>query len=164
MPDDPSFPELARSLRSLGAARDAASQAAHDAIFTPLIDARVRAAHAGEGEVVGIFSGIVLSEQIERGVVEAAIAGAEPAALARARAASARELIEPLRAALAALDDCAAAATLAGLASPEGNAWLAGLRRVFGAADDACTHLARLLSSPRSAEQPSRRWFGPRKG
>ncbi|MDB4884087.1 MAG: hypothetical protein JWL95_2853, partial [Gemmatimonadetes bacterium] len=75
MPDDARFPELVRSLRSLGMARDAASQAAHDAIFTPLIDARVRAAHAGERDVVGIFRGVILAEEIERGVVAAAVAG-----------------------------------------------------------------------------------------
>src|SRR3954462_15956369 len=98
MPDDHGFPELARSLRSLGAARDAESQAAHDAIFTPLIEARVRAAHSGARGVVGIFRGTKLADEIERGVLVAAVAGSEPPGLARARAASARELIEPLRA------------------------------------------------------------------
>jgi hypothetical protein len=162
MPDDHGFPELARSLRSLGAARDAESQAAHDAIFTPLIDARVRAAHAGARDVVGIFRGATLADEIERGVVEAAVAGAEPAALARARAASARELIEPLRAALALLDDRATAAERTGPGSQEWNTWLFELRRAFGAADDACSHLARLLATPRRTDEPTR-WFGARK-
>jgi hypothetical protein len=162
MPDDARIPELVRSLRSLGAARDPASQAAHDAIFTPLIDARVRAAQAGEREVVGIFRGAVLAEAIEREVVEAAAAGAEPPALARSRTASARELLEPVRAALLAMDDHAAAASVGGLGTPEWNAWLAQLRRAFGAADDACSHLARLLATPTRSIEPSR-WFGTRK-
>jgi len=162
MPDD-RFPELARSLRSLGAARDAATQAAHDAIFTPLIDARARAAHAGERDVVGIFKGATLSVAIERAVVAAAEADVEPKALARARVATAREMIEPVRVALALLDERSAAATRTGPGSPPWDEWLSELRRVFGAADDACTHLARLLAAPRRAEEP-KRWFGPRKG
>ena len=162
MPDDVRFPELVRSLRSLGAARDPASQAAHDAIFTPLIDARVRAAQATDREVVGIFRGVILAEEIERGVVDAAVAGAEPPALARSRAASARDLLEPVRAALVALDGHAAAASVAGMNTPEWHAWLAQLRRAFGAADDACSHLARLLAAPARSAEPSR-WFGPKK-
>ncbi|MEO6526397.1 MAG: hypothetical protein ABIP93_07215 [Gemmatimonadaceae bacterium] len=162
MPDEGRFPELARSLRSLGAARDPASQAAHDAIFGPLIDARVRAANASEREVFGIFRGIILADLIERGVVDAAVAGIEPAALARARAASARDLLEPVRAALAALDDRATPASVAGLGTTEWNAWLTQLRRSFGAADDACSHLARLLAAPTRATEPTG-WFGSRK-
>lgn len=162
MPDE-RFPELVRSLRSLGAARDAASQVAQDAIFTPLIDARTRAAHAGERDVVGIFRGATLADAIERAVVAAAMADVEPKALARARAATAREMLEPLRAALTLLDEQAAAAVQAGPGSPAWSSWLNELRRVFGAADDACRHLARLLAAPRRAEEP-RRWFGPRQG
>jgi len=162
MPDE-RFPELVRSLRSLGAARDAASQAANDAIFAPLLEARARAAHAGDRDVVGIFRGAALAEAIQRGVVAAAEADVEPKALARARAASARELIEPVRAALALLDERAAAAVEGGPGSPPWNEWLTELRRVFSAADDACAHLARLLAAPRRAEAP-KRWFGGRKG
>jgi hypothetical protein len=161
MPDETHLPELARSLRSLGAARDAATEAAHDAIFTPLIDARVRAARASGRDVIGLLRGSVLYEQIERGVVAAASAGAEPPAVARARAAAARAMLEPVRAALVVLDERATPASVAGLGTAEWEAWLTGLRRVFGTADDACLKLARLLAVPARIDEPSR-WFGPR--
>jgi hypothetical protein len=161
MPDDGQLPELARSLRSLGAARDPAAEAAHDAIFTPLIDARVRAARASGLAVVGLLRGATLYEQIERGVVSAAAAGATPAAVARARAAAAREMLEPLRAATTAVDDRAAAASADGLGTPAWEAWLTELRRVFLVADEACVKLSRLLAVPARLDEPSR-WFGPR--
>jgi hypothetical protein len=94
--------------------------------------------------------------------VAAAEADVEPKALARARAAAAREMLEPVRAALALLDERSAAAMRTGPGSSSWNEWLSELRRVFGAADDACSHLARILATPRRAEEP-RRWFGPRK-
>jgi hypothetical protein len=162
MPDDESqLPELARSLRTLGAARDAATEAAHDAIFTPLIDARVRAARATGRDVIALLRGATLYQQIERGVVTAASNGAAPPAVARARAAAAREMLEPVRAALVAVDDRASAASTEGLGTAAWEAWLVELRRVFGAADDACVKLARLLAVPPRLEEPSR-WFGPR--
>ncbi|NUO95869.1 MAG: hypothetical protein HOQ14_15400, partial [Gemmatimonadaceae bacterium] len=43
MPEPLLLPELARSLRSFGAPRDAAGDAAHEAIFAPLLEARARA-------------------------------------------------------------------------------------------------------------------------
>jgi len=161
MPDESRLPELARSLRSLGAARDPAAEAAHDAIFTPLMEARVRAARATGRDIVGLLRGATLYQQIERGVVNAASANAAPPAVARARAAAAREMLEPLRAALAAVDDRASAASLEGLGTPAWEAWLVDLRRVFGAADDACIKLARLLAVSPRVDEPSR-WFGPR--
>jgi hypothetical protein len=161
MPDESQFPELVRSLRTLGAARDPAMQAAHDAIFTPLIEARARAARTDQKNVIDVLRGAALGEQIERLVVGAAVYGAESAAVARARASIARELIEPVRAALDRLDARAAAAYGAAVGSPEWDAWLTELRRVFGTADDACVKLARLLATPaRSSEQS--RWFESR--
>ena len=161
MPDDARLPELARSLRSLGAARDPAAEAAHDAIFTPLIDARVRAARASGRDVVGLLRGATLYQQIERAVVSAASTDATPPAVARARAAAAREMLEPLRAATAAVDDRASAASLDGIGTPAWEAWLVEVRRVFVVADDACIKLARLLAAPARLDEPSR-WFGPR--
>ena len=161
MPDDPRLPELARSLRSLGAARDPAAEAAHDAIFTPLIEARVRAARANGRDIVGLLRGATLYQQIERAVVSAASVGATPPAVARARASAAREMLEPVRTALAAVDDRASAASAGGLGTPAWEAWLVELRRTFGAADDAVIKLARLLAVPAKLDEPSR-WFGPR--
>jgi hypothetical protein len=146
---DPSLPELARSLRSLGAARDPATEAAHDAIFAPLIAARVRAARAEGRDVVHAFSGATLLEAIERGV---------NAAAARARSAAARDAIEPLRTALLALDEGAAGASAAGAHSPEWASWIAALRRAFAAADEACGQLARVLAEP-PREEGNGRWF-----
>jgi hypothetical protein len=163
MPDETKLPELARSLRSLGAARDPAAEAAHDAIFTPLIEARVRAARATGRDVVGLLRGATLYQQIERGVVTAVSAGASPPAVARARAAAAREMLEPVRTALVAVDDRALAASTDGLGTPAWEAWLVELRRVFGAADDACIKLARLIAVPARLDEKSR-WFGPRRG
>ena len=161
MPDG-SLPELARSLRSLGAARDPATEAAHDAIFAPLIAARVRAAHAEGSDVVHSFHGATLLEAIERGVSGAAMANIENAAVARARSAAARDAIDPLRTALRALDTGAAAASAAGAHSPEWQAWIAALRRAFLAADEACSHLAKVLAEAPEAEENGR-WFRRRR-
>jgi len=157
MPDS-SLPELARSLRSLGAARDPATEAAHDAIFAPLIAARVRAARAEGRDVVHSFHGATLLESIERGVNEAAAMGTESSAVARARSAAARDAIEPLRSALLTLDEESAAASGGGAESPEWALWIAALRRAFAAADEACGHLARVLAEP-PREEPNGRWF-----
>ena len=161
MPDQP-LPELARSLRSLGAARDPATEAAHDAIFAPLIAARVRAARAEGRDVVLSFHGVVLIEAIERGAASVASAGAKTAAEARARSAAARDAIEPLRAALLLLDEGAAGASAAGIGSPEWSRWIAALRRAFATADEACGHLARVLAEPLH-EEPESRWFRRRR-
>jgi hypothetical protein len=159
---DPSLPELARSLRSLGAARDAATEAAHDAIFAPLIAARVRAARAEGRDVVQSFHGVVLLEQIERGATSAASAGTSSAAEARARSAAARDAIEPLRAALLTLDEGAAGASSAGMQSHEWALWIEALRRAFAVADETCAHLARVLAEP-LREEPEPRWFRRRR-
>jgi hypothetical protein len=155
---DPSLPELARSLRALGAARDPATEAAHDAIFAPLIAARVRAARAEGRDVVHSFHGATLLESIERGVNAAAAVGTQSSAVARARSAAARDAIEPLRSALGALDERAAAAAATGAHSPEWGSWIAALRRAFAAADEACGHLARVLAEP-PREEGNGRWF-----
>ena len=159
---DASLPELARSLRSLGAARDPATEAAHDAIFAPLIAARVRAARAEGGDVVHSFQGVALYEAIERGATAAASAGTKSAAEARARSAAARDAIEPLRAALHTLDAAAAAAVAVGSQSPEWSRWIEALRRAFGLADEACGHLARVLAEP-LLEETEPRWFRRRR-
>jgi hypothetical protein len=161
MPDS-SLPELARSLRSLGAARDPATEAAHDAIFAPLIAARVRAARAQGRDVVQSFQGVVLFEAIERGVTAAASLGTRTAAEARARSAAARDTIEPLRDALRTVDDGAAAASAAGAQSAEWGVWIEALRRAFALADEACGHLARVLAEP-LREEPEPRWFRRRR-
>lgn len=159
---EPSLPELARSLRSLGAARDPATEAAHDAIFAPLIAARVRAARAEGRDVVHAFQGVVLLEAIERGATAAASTGTKNAAVARARSAAARDALEPLRAALRSLDDEAPGASAEGTHSPEWALWIAALRRSFAAADEACGHLARVLAEP-PHEEPEPRWFRRRR-
>jgi hypothetical protein len=159
---DPSLPELVRSLRSLGAARDPATEAAHDAIFAPLIAARVRAARAEGHDVVHSFHGVVLIEAIERGATAAAALGTKSSAEARARSAAARDALEPLRAALLRLDEGAAAASAGGMHSAEWAAWIAALRRAFTAADEACGHLAQVLAEPLH-EEPEPRWFRRRR-
>jgi hypothetical protein len=164
MPDDElPLPELLRSLRTLGAARDAASQAAHDAIFAPLIAARLRASRAEGRDVVRSLHGATLAESIERAAVAAATAGTAQPAMARARSAQARDLLDPLRAALGAVDDRSTAALDAGAGSREWREWLDALRHAFAAADDVCRQLARLLGTPPRDGPPSR-WYQRRRG
>jgi hypothetical protein len=159
---DASLPELARSLRSLGAARDPATEAAHDAIFAPLIAARVRAARAEGRDVVHSFQGASLLEAIERGVNAAAAAGTESPAFARARSAAARDAIEPLRPALRSLDERAADAVAGDAQSPAWARWIEALRLTFAAADEACGHLARVLAEP-VREERNGHWFRRRR-
>ena len=99
-----------------------------------------------------------LCEAIERGVNGAAAVGTESSAVARARSAAARDSIEPLRRALHALDEGAAAASSADASAPEWSQWIAALRRAFAAADEACGHLARVLAEP-PREEKNGRWF-----
>jgi hypothetical protein len=160
---DAELPELARSLRSLGAARDAAAQAAHDAIFAPLIAARVRASRAEGRDVVHAFHGASLGEQIERAVTAAATLGTTHPAMARARSARARDVLAPLRSALVTLDERAPDAATSAPGSEPWHAWVESLRRAFAAADDACTHLARVLAEP-PRERDERGWLGRRRG
>lgn len=157
------LPELARSLRSLGAARDQATQAAHDAIFAPLIAARVRASRAEGRDVVYAFNGASLGEQIERAVTAAATLGTTQPSTARARSARARDTLGPLKAALAALDEQGRGAAAASPDSEPWRAWLESLRRAFAAADDVCGQLATVLAEP-PTEREQGGWFDRLRG
>ena len=153
------LPELARSLRTFGAPRDAAGEAAHSAVFVPLLDARARATTGDVEVALSALRGEALGVRIEARVADAAEAGESDPARARARGARARELLEPLRRELRALDTLAVKARGADLTSPEWDAWVAQLRRVFTSADDACRAITRLLAEP-VAPAAVRRWFG----
>ena len=155
MPDARELPELARSLRSLGAVGDDAAEAAHCAIFVPLLEARSRAAGAPAGEILRALRGDALSARIEALVVDAAVEGIDQLALARALTAKAGEVMEPLRASLLELDTLASNAAESASAW---DAWVAQLRRVFAAADVACRDLSHLVAfRATSAVRP--RWF-----
>jgi hypothetical protein len=162
MPERLLLPELARSLRSFGAPRDAASDAANDAIFSPLIEARARAVLGDVEAALSALRGGPLGTRIEARVSQAAAAGEQDPARARARSARASELVEPLIAELAALDKMASAARGGTTDSPGWGAWVAQLRRVFASADDACRAFAKLLGEPPAEAKPARRWFGSR--
>ena len=155
MPDAPLLPELARSLRSLGAQRDAATDAAHAAIFQPLLDARARATGERKESVLAALRGNALSARIEAQAVDAAVQGVELPARARALTELTNELIEPLRVALLELDHRAGDAVddTAGW-----DAWVAQLRAVFANADVACQALAKLLATRETRGAPAR-WF-----
>lgn len=154
------LPELVRSLRSVGTARDAASSAAHDAVFPPLLDARARAANAPIDVILSALRGDALSARIEACVVDAAVGDIAHSAHARARTAEAGELLAPLRSALIHLDTLAADAR----EGEDGwNAWVAQLRRVFSAADVTCQALAAMLVRP-DARTSGSKWFRPRTG
>jgi hypothetical protein len=159
MPEPLLLPELARSLRAFGAPRDAAGEAAHSAVFVPLLDARARATTGDVEVALSALRGEALGVRIEARVADAAEAGESDPARARARGARARELLVPLRQDLRTLDALAVKARGSGPDSPEWSAWVAQLKRVFTAADDACRGIARLLSEP-AAPLPERRWFG----
>lgn len=159
MPDDVHLPELARSLRALGAVHGAAAEAAHAAVFGPLLDARVLAAADGFAGALSAFRGQALGARIVARAAEAAREGELDAAQARARVARAREAVEPLRAELRALDALApASAEALTPASPEALAWLRQLTRAFRSADIACGALARVLAEPVGAA--TRGWLG----
>jgi len=155
MPDAPLLPELARSLRSLGAQRDAATDAAHAAIFVPLLDARARAAGTSKQKALAALRGQALAARIEAQVVDAAVQGIEQPALARALTAQSSELMEPLHRALVALDEAAAPAKESEAAWEE---WVARLRTVFASADVACQALAKLIAT-RQTRSATPRWF-----
>jgi hypothetical protein len=162
MPERLLLPELARSLRSLGAPRDAAGEAAHDAVFAPLIEARARAELGDVEAVLSALRGAPLGTRIAARVAQAAAVGEPEPARARARTAHASELIETLLGELAALDALAPAARGGAAGSPAWQAWVAQLRRVFISADDACRALTRLLAEPSAQARAARRWFGSR--
>ncbi|MEP6990792.1 MAG: hypothetical protein ABJA80_07690, partial [bacterium] len=132
MADAPQLPELARSLRTLGAAADANGEAAQQAVFLPLLEARTRASGAPVDAVLAALRGDALAARIAAQAADAAVQGIEQPALIRARAAQAAELVEPLRVELLALDDLVPGARDGG----EGcERWVAQLRRAFTAAD-----------------------------
>ncbi len=160
MPEPLLLPELARSLRAFGVPRDAAGEAAHGAIFAPLLDARARAGQGDVDAALDALRGATLAARIGARVVEAASAAESDLPHARARGARAAELLEPLRAELATLDALAPQARGSGADAPAWRAWVAQLRRVFASADDACRALARLLAEAPDAAPSSRRWFG----
>ena len=155
MADSPVLPELARSLRSLGHQPNAATEAAHAAIFTPLLDARTRAAGEAAEAVLGAMRGSALIARIEANAVDAAVHGVEEPARVRALTAQTAELMAPLRAALVELDTRAPAA-----ASDDDGwlLWIAQLRTAFTAADTACSALSRLITE-RNDQVATPRWF-----
>lgn len=150
------LPELARSLRSLGAQRDTASESSHSAIFLPLLDARARAAGAPLDIVLSTLRGDALSARIEANAVDAAVAGVDQPARVRALSAQTSELMEPLRRELLTLDSASDAARSD---APGWEAWVGQLKRVFVAADVACQALAVLLRN-RPQQSPKTGWFG----
>lgn len=155
MPDAPLLPELARSLRSLGAQSDASADAAHSAIFVPLLDARARAAGSSKETALAALRGDALAARIEAQAVDAAVHGIEHPALARALTAQSSEVMEPLHRALLALDEVAAAALESDTAW---DTWVARLRAVFTAADMACQALTKLIATRQTRTAPPR-WF-----
>jgi hypothetical protein len=154
----PLLPELARSLRTLGRPRGAATEAAHAAVFAPLLDARARAAHGDAASAVGALRGAALAARIESLTRAAAAEGVTDPASARARSARAREALDPLRTELAALDLAAPDAAREGPASPAWQRWIDQLRRVFAAADVSCDALAMLLAERRETP-PASGWL-----
>jgi hypothetical protein len=160
MPERLLLPELARSLRTFGAPRDAAGDAAHDAVFAPLLEARARAELADVEAALSALRGAPLATRIAARVAQAAAAGELEPARARARSARASELVEPLAAELAALDAVASDARGGTVDSAGWEQWVAQLRRVFASADDACRALARMLAETPAEPKPPRRWFG----
>jgi hypothetical protein len=159
MPDAPLLPELARSLRTLGASRTPCDQEAHDAIFGPLIDARSRAVDDSLDKALAALKGAPLFTRIEAASVGAVSKGVSSAPRARALAALTREMLEPLGHALRQLDEAAAVAR----DSEDGvGAWIDSLRLVFRRADHACEALARLIAQRNSIRSPAG-WFS-RKG
>jgi hypothetical protein len=162
MPEDARLPELARSLRTFGAAHGAAAEAAHAAIFGPLLDARALAAARGFDGAMSVFRGQALAARITARSTEAAREGEADAARARARVARAREALEPLCDALRALDAMlpTPAADLGEHTMTAAAAgWTAHLAHTFRVADEACVALARVLAEHDDVVV-RRRWFG----
>ena len=110
---------------------------AHEAVFKPLLEARTAAA-----------------SRIEAALSTEAVRGISTPARARAATAQVQDAIEPLRRSLLALDELAATA-----GTDEGwTQWIDQLRRVFSAADDACSAVAQVLGS-RTTEDTPPRWY-----
>ena len=144
MADSRQLPELARSLRTLGVQSDAAGDAAHAAIFQPLLDARARAVGAGPDIILAALRGDALSARIEALAVDAAVQGLVQPAQVRAVTAQTGEAVEPLRDELLALDAAAAGALEPGAGW---DAWVMQLRKVFTTADVVCESLTRLIAA-----------------
>jgi hypothetical protein len=159
MPEEPGLPELARSLRTFGDVHDPASEAAHGAVFSPLLDARARAAISGRDGALDAFRGQALSARILARASDAARSGETDPARARARVARAREALEPLRAGRESLDSIGATVRVEGPGSAQYSLWLQQLAHVFRLADDSCRALARLLAEP-IGEATHRDWLG----
>lgn len=161
MPEQALLPEVARSLRTLGAARGAAAESAHAAVFGPLLDARALAATRGLDGAIAAFRGQALAARIIARAADAARDGRADPALARARVARAREALEPLRDALHALDALAPPDVVDPERWPETAAaqWTTQLARAFRVADEACVALTRVLVE-REAVEPRRGWRG----
>ena len=161
MPEEARVPELARSLRALGAARGAAAESAHAAVFGPLLDARALAATRGLDDALAVFRGQALAARIMARAADAAREGQADPARARARVARAREALEPLRDALLALDALTPPHVADAVRWPETAAaqWTAQLARAFRVADEACVSLTRVLVE-REAVEPRRGWRG----
>lgn len=160
MPEEARLPELARSLRALGAAQGASAESAHAAVFGPLLDARALAATRGLDGAIAVFRGQALAARITARAAEAAREGEPDPARARARVARAREALEPLRDALYALD-ALTPPFIADVAtsSPAAADWTSQLARAFRLADEACVALARVLAEHDEIEV-RRGWLG----
>lgn len=158
MPDPFALPEIARSLRALGTARDPASESAHDAIFPPLLAAR---SAASDMELaLSYFAGQTLATTIESRASAAAQVSATDPAQARARSALAIECLEQLRNELLRLDRLAQDARNRHADGAGWARWVEQLRRVFIEADRACSRLSTLLAVASAVRPPVRRWFG----
>lgn len=158
MPDPVSLPEIARSLRALGTARDVPSESAHDVIFPPLLEAR--AAATDVELALSSFAGERLATIIEARASAAAQLTARDPAQARARAALATECLEQLRDELTRLDELGQDARDRHSDAVRWERWVDQLRRVFVEADRTCGRLSAVLAAASAAPPPARRWFG----
>jgi hypothetical protein len=154
MPDS-IFPELARSLRTLGASRTPCQEEAHTAVFGPLLDARGRAGNDSLEKALAALKGAALFARIETSSVSAISRGIKSPPTARALSADVREMLQPLARACSAMDEAAKHARESG-DGLEG--WIAALRAVFRNADSACESLARMLTE-RDKVKASTRWL-----
>lgn len=149
------LPELARSLRALGARHDASADAAHAAIFVPLLEARGRAGAGSLDRMLAALRGESIAARIEKLAIAAGTSGVADPAQIRALTARTVELLEPIHGELALLDERAKE-----LRDQESawEGWVGQLRAVFASADVACGALARLIAE-RPVARPSGSWF-----
>lgn len=139
------LPELARSLRGLGRAGDAAASAAHAAVFGPLLAARRQAETADPRAAPASMHGARIMAEIDDATLRAVSADGTPDAQRRAREAAAREAVASLRQALGQLDRLAPEAITHGPATAAWDRFTAQLRRAFMEADSACESVAAIL-------------------